>query len=98
MVFNLHAVRIFIAALFIAIGQVYAETRINVSDGYIYTDVTWTKEKSPYILYADVQIERRGSLTIKEGVEVRTNGNRKKIKVFILCTNKLNKEYKSSTS
>ena len=81
MAFNLNAVRIFIVFLFIAIGQVHAETRINVSNGYITTDVTWTKENSPYVLYADVQIERRGSLTIKEGVEVRVNGNRKKIKV-----------------
>ncbi len=78
MAFNLNIIRLLFVFICITIGQAHAETSIYAADGYITTDVTWTKENSPYVLYADVQVERRGSLTIKEGVEVRVNGNRKK--------------------
>ena len=80
MVFNLNAVRTFIVVLFIAIGQVHAATIINASRGYITSTEEWTKDRSPYILNADVQIARNGGfLTIHEGVEVQGNGRRIKV-------------------
>jgi len=77
MVFNINTIRLFVIFIFIAINQVYAQTIINTTSGRIGGVVEWTKKGSPYILQADVQIERdRGFLKILEGVEIQGNGKK----------------------
>jgi len=80
MAFNLNTIRLFIFTLLLVAGQYsFAKTNIYASNGYYTSTVTWEKSKSPYILHVDVNIEKRGTLIIEPGVEVR--GNYKKIKV-----------------
>ena len=80
MAFNLHTIRLFIFTLLLAAGQYcFAETNIYASNGYYTSAVTWEKSESPYILHADVNIEKRGTLIIEPGVEVVGNGNKIKV-------------------
>src|ERR1035437_7539801 len=43
--------------------------------GGIYSNTTWAKDKSPYIITGNVVLFPSKTLTIEPGVEVRFNGN-----------------------
>lgn len=43
--------------------------------GGIYSNTTWTKDKSPYIITGNVALFPSKTLTIESGVEIKFNGN-----------------------
>lgn len=55
--------------VFVSAKQAYAETEIS---GNITSDTTWTLANSPYKIVDTLQVFNGATLTIKEGVEVKT--------------------------
>ncbi|MBP7497131.1 MAG: T9SS type A sorting domain-containing protein [Bacteroidales bacterium] len=63
---------LFITVLFITVISFSVEAQTNVSGG-IYSNTTWTKANSPYIVTDTVVVFANVTLTIEPGVTVRFN-------------------------